>query len=561
MNGSELTVPGHTTLRILVSLLYLLAGGFSYRWLLPKMSPFSKRAAGALLAAQALVMLLALNFRSSWTWAGWLWDLNMERNVAATLASVQLAMISGVALSAAWLRRDLSAGHRFFLLAMSLIFLFFALDEYSGIHESAGYNWPRTYAALGLVVASVAALLAWRSSWRERLWFACLLAGLAIMAFGAIVFDVIQYSPLCVQWGFNFNGWCRVYAVEEALEFIGAWLTLIAMLGFFSGPTSKMRRKLQVALCILPALWILALIHYPAALMLDAALSAQPAAVTFENTGPNHDILLHGYKIDRTKESVAVQLYFYARNKAYFGQGASLHLVDQATGQSIASDDDHWDIFLAPRLGLGFRYDYRLWLALDIEPEATANRALWLVLTLWKEGEGDYVKQRIVSSDHLTLSDTQVILTELVIPGEATIQPDTAAAAKFDNGFSLDAVDLPERAQAGQTLRLTFAWRATVESSEDFAQFLHFVSQESGAQWGYDQQPLGARLPTRLWYSGLHDSETWRVPVPADIAPGAYTVYTGLYRSSDQKRLSAHDVDGRPLADARLPLGTIIINR
>ncbi|MDE2852647.1 MAG: hypothetical protein OXN88_00600 [Chloroflexota bacterium] len=561
MNGSELAVPGHTTLRILVTLLYLLVGGFSIRWLLPNLSPFSKRAAGILLAAQALVMILALNFRSSWTWAGWLWDLNMERNIAATLASAQLAVIGGVALSAAWLRRDLSAGRRFFMVAIGLIFLFFAVDEYFAFHENRGYNWKTVYTALGLVVASAAALLALRSNRRERRWFACLLAGLAIMAFGAIVFDIIQYSPLCVEWGFSFYGWCRIYALEEALEFLGAWLILIAMLGFFSGSTSKTRRKLQCALCALPALWILALIHYPAALMLDAALAAQPAAVTFENSGPNHDILLHGYKIDKKPESISVQLYFYARNKAYFGQGSSLHLVDQATGRSIASNDDHWDSFLAPRLGLGFRYDYRQWLALDIEPEAPANRALWLVLTLWKEGEGDdYVKQRILSSDHFTLSDTQVILAELVIPAESPIPPGAAAVARFENGFSLDAVDLPARAQAGQSLRLPFAWRANVDSSEDFTQLLHFVSEESGAQWGYDQQPLGARLPTRLWYGGLYDSETWDIPIPADLAPGAYTVYTGLYRSSDQARASVSGADGMPIADARVPLGTIVIN-
>ena len=79
-------------------------------------------------------------------------------------------------------------------------------------------------------------------------------------------------------------------------------------------------------------------------------------------------------------------------------------------------------------------------------------------------------------------------------------------------------------------------------------QFLHFGHEESGTWWVYDQQPLGPRLPTRLWYSGLADSEIWQVPLPADLAPGRYTVFTGLYRTRDQERVPASDAAGNPLA-------------
>ena len=73
----------------------------------------------------------------------------------------------------------------------------------------------------------------------------------------------------------------------------------------------------------------------------------------------------------------------------------------------------------------------------------------------------------------------------------------------------------------------------------------------------YDQQPLGPRLPTRLWYSGLADSETWRVPLPADVAPGRYAVYTGLYRANDKERLPAVGADGALFPDARIPLANL----
>ena len=103
-------------------------------------------------------------------------------------------------------------------------------------------------------------------------------------------------------------------------------------------------------------------------------------------------------------------------------------------------------------------------------------------------------------------------------------------------------------------------WETTADGEEDWVQFLHFVHEETGALWNHDQQPLGARLPTRLWYEGLRDTETWQITIPEDLAPGRYAVYTGLYRLSDLARLPVSDADGMPLPDARVPLGSITIS-
>ena len=90
-------------------------------------------------------------------------------------------------------------------------------------------------------------------------------------------------------------------------------------------------------------------------------------------------------------------------------------------------------------------------------------------------------------------------------------------------------------------------------------QFLHLGHEDSGEWFVYDQAPLGQRLPTRLWYTGLADSETWRVPLPADLAAGRYAVFTGLYRSSDLERVPARDAEGTPWLDNRVVLGSLII--
>ena len=180
------------------------------------------------------------------------------------------------------------------------------------------------------------------------------------------------------------------------------------------------------------------------------------------------------------------------------------------------------------------------------------------MLTLWRDKRGEIVRQKILASDQRLLNDTQVVLGELVLPAMPAASP-TVQVAVFDNGFTLEAVDMPEHARPGETLTIPFRWRSDADGSEDYVQFLHFVHQESGALWNHDQQPLGARLPSRLWYSGLADTETWQVPLPADLAPGRYSVFTGLYRPSDLQRVPTTDADGTPWLDARIPLGVLTI--
>ena len=135
---------------------------------------------------------------------------------------------------------------------------------------------------------------------------------------------------------------------------------------------------------------------------------------------------------------------------------------------------------------------------------------------------------------------------------------------------------MPDRARAGETKWPShFSWRSDIDGTEDYVQFLHFgyvappgevESVEEGANavssawWVYDQLPLGPRLPTRLWYSGLADSEVWQVPIPADLAPRAiHMSITGLYRLRDQERLPAIDTDGTYFVDARVPLGILTV--
>ena len=204
---------------------------------------------------------------------------------------------------------------------------------------------------------------------------------------------------------------------------------------------------------------------------------------------------------------------------------------------------------------------YRQVLEVELNQQSRSNRALWIVLALWRESDSGYLIHQVVASDHQLRGETQVVLGELVIrQGRTSTAADAAPLAAFDQSFALVRADLPVHAQAGETLHVTFYWRSGAQATEDYVQFLHFGHEQSGAWWVHDQQPLGPRLPTRLWYDGLADHETWIVPLSTDLMPGQYKVFTGLYRARDQMRVPAHDVANNPFLDARVPLGVLVIN-
>ena len=117
-------------IRIFLILLYATVGVLTYWRLFPRLSPISKRLASAMLLAQIFVIVVALEIRLSSEFERWLWNLDQEWNIPSTLASTQLALVAGVALVTAWLARARTAWQRLYLVAMSLVFLFLARDEY-----------------------------------------------------------------------------------------------------------------------------------------------------------------------------------------------------------------------------------------------------------------------------------------------------------------------------------------------------------------------------------------------------------------------------------------------
>lgn len=554
MINVESALSSDELIRIFIILLYVPTCVLYYWQLIPRLSRSSARLANLLLFAQLLVVALSLESNATTQFDKWLWNFHEEWNIPATLASAQLGMVGGVALITALLARARPAMVRFYLAAIGCVFVFLGIDEYLAIHEFIE-AWELYYIALGVAVVVATLAVARRSPRTTWIWHASFIAGLAMSVLGAMVFNALPAT--CDNLGsLPLDGCLEFYFQEECLELLGIWLTLIAMLGHFSEGVLRPRARHLALAYALPAFWILLLFLNSLVPRLELRFMARPASVEYES-----GIRLLGYTLENRRESTRVRLFVTAQQREFLGLGYSIHLVDQVSGESVAGYDEwadrqHGFGFFGP----GYSPVFGQWMEVRLPPDARANRALTVVLTLWRKKGGQFKPYEVRASDHQVLSDAQVTLGERVVAAEAAASL-VAPLAEFHNGFALAAADLPGRAQAGENLSVSFTWRSSAEGKEDHIQFLHLGHQESGEWFVYDQLPLGPRLPTRLWYSGLADSETWHVPLPADLAPGQYNVFTGIYLARDGERVPVRDAEDAPYIDDRVPLGRLIIER
>lgn len=544
-------VSPHTFLRVLLFLLYVPVSLCIFRWLFPLLAPIARRLAAGVLAAQAFVIVAAILVQPNTATEEWLWSMRFEWNFTSGVASTQLALVGAVILLTSWLANERPTWQRICAAGVGLVFLFLALEEFLDTKYPAP-DWPLHYAILGAALAAVAAIIALRSPWGMRLWFILLIVGLSFVGVGAILFDAL--TGICNRVLFVLVDGCLNRSIlEESLELLGSWLTLVAMLGWFSYTVPKPGPRLRLVLYALPVVWVLICFAISPIPGFKFSLPAEPMSVRFES-----GFHLYGYHSNERRLPTSVFIWV-SPQAIESGIGYSVHLVDQVTGESIASRNEYADrVHLGFLSGKSYTPVYEQPIALQIPPQAPSNRALWVVMSVWRKVGDDFVYQKVLESDRRLLSDTQVVVDELVLRAETPRSSSTPLAA-FAGGIALDGFTLPEQARAGDTMPVAFHWRMDAEISEDYAQFLHFVHQESGALWSFDQQPLGPRLPTRLWYSGLVDSETWDLSLPNDFESGRYSVLTGLYRQSDLKRLSAKNADGTPFTDATVPLGSLQI--
>ncbi len=149
-----------------------------------------------------------------------------------------------------------------------------------------------------------------------------------------------------------------------------------------------------------------------------------------------------------------------------------------------------------------------------------------------------------------------------------TLQPATSASAVFGNnlrllGYTLKATTAhgPGVYRAGGNLPISLFWDVSATPTTDYSFFLHLCRNcETPPLASDDGPPLEGYLPTSVWLPGKPARDDRAIHLPADLAPGRYTLLLGVFNPGDATPAGRLPVVGKPnLGAGRLVLGTVEI--
>ena len=482
-----------------------------------------------------------------------LWHLDLETSIPSINSTVQLFLLSSLCFLTGFATGKASWTERVYWFGLGLGLATMTLFEFDVISK---YIVSRKWVAPFVVILGATSLFMFlRKNYDDRrLFLLLLLGGLAMWAYGVLNLDYVYIDGI------------NVAPLEETLESLGIIVALASVTGYATRivPVTLNRRKmLLINLCLTSAVMVI--------LLLGSLVWEDREYVEIRFLGKHFGrsitvdvddgaLALRGWSTGSLSAGTIPRVHLWLHTTRLLNNdiGFTIQLLDQESKAVIEETNKRSDR-KADQWESGIRHYFTQKILFALPEDIPTNRALWLLLSFWEIEENGFSLLPIDSNDYPLLSETHIILDEVVFPETVTSASLADAPGRFANGFVLHDVAFPDQARAGGELAIRFTWGAERNGSEDLIQFLHFFHVESGAYQVVDQMPLGLRLPTRLWYAGLQASEAWRFTLPADLQPGRYAIYSGLYRLSDLQRLSVILADGTQPADSRIPLGTILI--
>ncbi|MCB9159710.1 MAG: hypothetical protein H6644_07615 [Caldilineaceae bacterium] len=159
-------------------------------------------------------------------------------------------------------------------------------------------------------------------------------------------------------------------------------------------------------------------------------------------------------------------------------------------------------------------------------------------------------------ADKAHLGDVATIGYLAVTPDAAADAGDDAPAlAQYGGAIALRTATVMETAvRAGDTVQVDTTWQALAPIASDLTAFLHVLDREGRLVAQHDGAPDGF-VPTSVWMPVLPLEETVAVDLPADLDPGTYRLFLGLYDPETLVRVPVTAGDGA--GDTVVPLGAI----
>jgi hypothetical protein len=197
-----------------------------------------------------------------------------------------------------------------------------------------------------------------------------------------------------------------------------------------------------------------------------------------------------------------------------------------------------WQSFLIPAHTEDGRYHIRMQVRAGNQPLA---RLLW----------------RLPAGNVIDLGEIQIVGRERSF---GVPSPQETLGAQLADSVRLLGYDLePADAHAGDTLHLSLYWQSSAPMDTSYTVFVHLQDRRGHIQAQSDSIPGAGALPTTGWAEGEVITDSYQIPLAADLLPDVYSLAAGMYDSATGARLPASDIDGQSLGD-RILLGEIEVS-
>jgi len=515
-----------------------------------------------LLGIQALLAVLyMLSFDAHVsTWWRWFFDIHTEFNLEAIFSTAQLMMVAAAA-TANLLLASPRWPQKIFWIIITLGFIFLSLDEYFSIHElDIGLgSFREIYLIGGLLVAVVCGLSWWFGF--EHDWSFIVLFGLggAIMVGGGIAFEPFFLWPFVCKVAGDVCVKYNTYG--ESMETFGEALVLCAavlQLQRHANPASL--KGANRALWATGAAAVLAMVIY---LWVSPAIEVRAMAKPLAVETADGNVGLVGYtaspEILNGQTKLNTTLYWEAHQAIEKNYNVSVHLVTVPDAGSVSQSDwiSSTELNNYPSIGWLPGVPVRMGFSLNLPKDLPTSQSYWLIVRLWSADDANIP---LTATDRQLLApDTVVLQTIPAVASAVPATPPQTSPYDFDNSLTLYGYELPPQAQVGQPLTVSFWWQKNAPLGKNVSQFLHLIGN-GPAPITYDQQPFDGKFPVADWPQNVQLVDRWNKTLPADMPPGEYKVYTGLYEWPSLARLPTLDVDGQPVTDNVILLGTVTVS-
>jgi 4-amino-4-deoxy-L-arabinose transferase-like glycosyltransferase len=119
----------------------------------------------------------------------------------------------------------------------------------------------------------------------------------------------------------------------------------------------------------------------------------------------------------------------------------------------------------------------------------------------------------------------------------------------------------PDPVRPGETLKLALYWQARRTMTTSYTVFTHVLDASGQLLAQRDSVPQDGARPTTTWAGGEVLVDNYQIPLGADLAAGSYRLTIGMYDPATLERLPAYDAGGQRLADDRVFLGSVNVER